>query len=59
MGDFGVYSFKGNKIITKGGGAVTTNRPEVVDHIRYLSTQAEDDFHYYIHRKGLDCWTDV
>ncbi len=50
IGDFGAYSFNGNKIITTGGGgAVTANRSEVVDHIRFLSTQAKTDPHYYIH----------
>lgn len=50
IGDFGAYSFNGNKIITTGGGgAVTANKPEVVDHLRYLSTQAKNDPHYYIH----------
>jgi len=52
IGDFGAYSFNGNKIITTGGGgAVTANKLEVVDHIRYLSTQAKDDLHYYIHHE--------
>ena len=50
IGDFGAFSFNGNKIITTGGGgAVTANVPAVVDHIRYLSTQAKTDPHYYIH----------
>ena len=50
IGDFGAYSFNGNKIITTGGGgAVTANKPEVVDHMRFLSTQAKTDPHYYIH----------
>lgn len=50
IGDFGCYSFNGNKIITTGGGgAVTSNDPKVVDHIRFLSTQAKTDPHYYIH----------
>lgn len=52
IGDFGAFSFNGNKIITTGGGgAVTSNDPKVVDHIRYLSTQAKDDPHYYIHNE--------
>lgn len=52
IGDFGAYSFNGNKIITTGGGgAVTANKNEVVDHIRYLSTQAKNDIHYYIHNE--------
>ena len=50
IGDFGAFSFNGNKIITTGGGgAVTANNPKAVDHIRFLSTQAKTDPHYYIH----------
>ena len=50
IGDFGCYSFNGNKIITTGGGgAITAKDPKVVDHIRFLSTQAKTDPHYYIH----------
>ena len=50
IGHFGTYSFNGNKIITTGGGgAVTANSSKVVDHIRFLSTQAKTDPHYYIH----------
>ncbi|MEY8481364.1 LegC family aminotransferase [Lachnospiraceae bacterium 48-21] len=52
IGDFGAYSFNGNKIITTGGGgAVTAKSPEVVDHIRYLSTQSKDDPYFYIHNE--------
>lgn len=50
IGEFGAYSFNGNKIITTGGGgAVTANRSQTVEHLRYLSTQAKNDPHYYIH----------
>ena len=50
IGHFGAFSFNGNKIITTGGGgAVTANDPSVVDHLRFLSTQAKTDPHYYIH----------
>ena len=50
IGHFGAYSFNGNKIITTGGGgAITANSSEVVNHLRYLSTQAKNDSHYYIH----------
>ena len=50
IGDFGAYSFNGNKIITTGGGgAITANNSKTVDHLRYLSTQAKNDPHYYIH----------
>lgn len=52
IGDFGAFSFNGNKIITTGGGgALTSTDSAVVDHIRYLSTQAKDDPHYYIHNE--------
>ena len=50
IGDFGCFSFNGNKIITTGGGgAVTARESKTVDHIRFLSTQAKTDPHYYIH----------
>ena len=52
IGDFGAYSFNGNKIITTGGGgAVTARNPQDVAHIQYLSTQAKDDPHFYIHNE--------
>ena len=52
IGDFGTYSFNGNKIITTGGGgAVTAKEESAVLHMQYLSTQAKDDPHYYIHHE--------
>lgn len=52
IGDYGAFSFNGNKIITTGGGGAITSRGSAeVDHIRYLSTQAKDDPHYYIHNE--------
>lgn len=52
IGDYGAYSFNGNKIITTGGGgAITAKTSEMVDRLRYLSTQAKDDPHYYIHNE--------
>lgn len=52
IGDFGAFSFNGNKIITTGGGgAVTAKDPKTVDHIRFLSTQAKTDPLFYIHNE--------
>lgn len=50
MGDFGAYSFNGNKIITTGGGGLLVgNNTLLVEKARYLSTQAKDDELYYRH----------
>lgn len=50
IGDFGVYSFNGNKIITTGGGGmIVSTDVEMLRKIKYLSTQAKDDELYYIH----------
>jgi perosamine synthetase len=52
IGDVGVYSFNGNKIITTGGGGmVVTNNTEYAERIRYLSTQAKDDKVFFIHNE--------
>lgn len=52
IGDFGAYSFNGNKIITTGGGgAVTAFNEKELQHIKYISTQAKDDALYYIHNE--------
>lgn len=52
IGDFGAYSFNGNKIITTGGGgAVTAKNAVAVDHMRYKSTQSKDDPYFYIHNE--------
>lgn len=50
IGDFGVYSFNGNKIITTGGGGMLVARDEkLLQKARYLSTQAKDDPLFYQH----------
>ncbi len=52
IGDFGAYSFNGNKIITTGGGGMVVAREqEALAHIRYLSTQAKDDPLFYRHEE--------
>lgn len=50
IGDIGVYSFNGNKIITTGnGGALTVKKTEVYNRAKYLAGQAKDDALFYIH----------
>lgn len=50
IGDFGVYSFNGNKIITTGGGGMMVAKDsELLTKARYLSTQAKDNELHYIH----------
>lgn len=50
IGDFGVYSFNGNKIITTGGGGmVVAKKSEDTKHAKHLSTQAKADTLYFVH----------
>ncbi|QNR24739.1 DegT/DnrJ/EryC1/StrS family aminotransferase [Croceimicrobium hydrocarbonivorans] len=50
IGDMGVYSFNGNKIITtSGGGALVSSNKEWIDKARFLATQARDDAPHYQH----------
>ena len=50
IGDFGAYSFNGNKIITTGGGGMVVSRNQkALEHIQYISTQAKTDPLFYIH----------
>ena len=50
IGDLGVISFNGNKIITSGGGGmILTNSNKLNERIRYLIYQAKDDAFNYIH----------
>lgn len=52
IGNFGAYSFNGNKIITTGGGgAIVSNNEESLKHLKYMSTQCKDDEHFYIHNE--------
>lgn len=52
IGDYGAFSFNGNKIITTGGGgAITAKDTRRLQHIKYLSTQAKDDELFYIHNE--------
>jgi dTDP-4-amino-4,6-dideoxygalactose transaminase len=50
LGDIGVYSFNGNKIITTGGGGMIVSKSrEALERCRHLSTQAKQDTLYFIH----------
>ena len=50
IGDVGVFSFNGNKIITTGGGgAVVSNDLDLLSQTRHLTTQAKKDELYYEH----------
>lgn len=50
MGDVGVYSFNGNKIITTGGGGMLVSQDEsLLQRGKHLSTQAKSDPLYYTH----------
>lgn len=52
IGDVGIFSFNGNKIITTGGGGmIVSNDLDILNKIKYLSTQAKDDSLYYIHNE--------
>jgi len=52
IGDIGVYSFNGNKIITTGGGGmIVTNNKTIAKKARYLTEQAKDDSVNYIHNE--------
>jgi len=46
------FSFNGNKIITtSGGGMIASNDKSLIDHCRYLSTQARQPVLHYDHHE--------
>ena len=50
IGDYGIYSFNGNKIITtSGGGMLVSNNEERIAKVRFWSTQARDKARHYQH----------
>ena len=52
IGDMGVYSFNGNKIITTGGGGMVVSKDtELTERCRFLSTQAKKDALYFVHEE--------
>lgn len=50
IGDFGIFSFNGNKIITtSGGGMLVSNDEEKIKKVRFWSTQSRDQARHYQH----------
>jgi dTDP-4-amino-4,6-dideoxygalactose transaminase len=50
FGDYGIFSFNGNKIITtSGGGMLVSNNEEKVAKVRFWATQSRDQARHYQH----------
>jgi len=50
FGDYGIYSFNGNKIITtSGGGMLVSNDEERIAKTRFWATQSRDQARHYQH----------
>lgn len=50
FGEFGVFSFNGNKIITtSGGGMLVSDDEEKIKKVRFWSTQSRDTARHYQH----------
>ena len=50
FGDYGVFSFNGNKIITtSGGGMLVSDNEEKIKKVRFWATQARDPARHYQH----------
>lgn len=52
FGDFGIFSFNGNKIITtSGGGMIVSNNEERIRKVRFWSTQSREPVRHYEHKE--------
>lgn len=50
FGDYGIFSFNGNKIITtSGGGMLVSDNEERIEKVRFWSTQSRDKARHYQH----------
>ncbi len=50
FGDYGVFSFNGNKIITtSGGGMLVSQDKGKIEKVRFWSTQSKDEARHYQH----------
>lgn len=53
FGEFGIYSFNGNKIITTtGGGMLVSDDEEAIQKARFWATQARDPAPHYQHSES-------
>lgn len=52
VGELGVLSFNGNKIVTaSGGGALFSSRTDLIERARYFRQEARENLRYYEHRE--------
>ena len=52
FGEFGIYSFNGNKIITtSGGGMLVSDIKEKIEKVRFWVTQAREKERHYEHKE--------
>jgi dTDP-4-amino-4,6-dideoxygalactose transaminase len=52
LGDIGILSFNGNKIITtSGGGALLSDDEEIIKTVRHISNQAKEPAPFYLHKQ--------
>ncbi|MFD1348014.1 DegT/DnrJ/EryC1/StrS family aminotransferase [Oceanobacillus caeni] len=50
FGDYGIFSFNGNKIITtSGGGMLVSDNVERIEKVRFWATQSRDQARHYQH----------
>ncbi len=50
LGDYGIFSFNGNKIITtSGGGMLVSNNEERIAKVKFWATQSRDPARHYQH----------
>jgi dTDP-4-amino-4,6-dideoxygalactose transaminase len=50
FGDYGIFSFNGNKIITtSGGGMLVSDHEEAIAKVRFWATQSRDNARHYQH----------
>lgn len=52
FGEYGIFSFNGNKIITtSGGGMLVSNNDEMIKKARFWGTQSRENMPYYHHKE--------